>query len=418
MSKVHDLINHERKKRGIPHVYWSREMARLAQSQANYCAKVGHLVHSNKSSLQGGENLAEGGNRFSPRAIVRCWLDSKAGHRENLLSPMVKKAGVGIAKAGGKTFVAWASSYAPPSYPDCPHYRRHMPFWRRTVNKQIVWLKKVPLLLVFAVLILVGAVRIATWVGWLSLPWIEGGGSWYFYWKYLSVEFFLIIFGLLGIMWAFTEIGMWRSMLSLCVIVAVAYLSLYLAIPEFNDILFWRGPDGEKMEEFVHTDSGWADLATLIAGADGNPIWLHNNPEAIDPSWVELKQFLQNDQTNKLLYNGSTFVCGDFAERLHNNAEKAGIRAAFVSVSLGSITHPLGGCSRVLMVAGANGHACNAFQTTDRGLVFIDDTGMQDGSGEDCTVSMVKGQNYTPESIFSDTEWCPTGSLGEFRVFW
>jgi len=125
MSKVHNLINYERKKRGVPHVYWSREMARLAQSQANYCARVGHLVHSKRFAFQGGENLAEGGRRFSPRAIVDCWLGSKAGHREYLLSPRVRKAGVGVAKAKGKTFVAWAFSDAPPSSPDCPHFKPH-----------------------------------------------------------------------------------------------------------------------------------------------------------------------------------------------------------------------------------------------------------------------------------------------------
>lgn len=100
-------------------------MARLAQSQANYCAKVGHLVHSKRFAFQGGENLAEGGRYFSPRAIVRCWLNSTAGHREYLLSPKVRKAGVGIAKARGKTFVAWAFSDSSPTYPDCPHYRPH-----------------------------------------------------------------------------------------------------------------------------------------------------------------------------------------------------------------------------------------------------------------------------------------------------
>jgi uncharacterized protein YkwD len=127
MSKVHDLINYERKKRGIPTVYWSREMARLAQSQANYCAKVGRLVHSNRFAFQGGENLAEGGRNFSPRAIVDCWLNSKAGHREYLLSPKAKKAGVGIAKSRGKTFAAWAFSEEPPSYPDCPYYKAPRP---------------------------------------------------------------------------------------------------------------------------------------------------------------------------------------------------------------------------------------------------------------------------------------------------
>ena len=100
-------------------------MARLAQSQSDYCAKIGHLVHSSRYAFQGGENLAQGGSYFSPRSIVNCWLRSKAGHRAYLLSSRVKKAGVGIAKSRGKTYVAWAfSGVEPPSYPDCPYYKK------------------------------------------------------------------------------------------------------------------------------------------------------------------------------------------------------------------------------------------------------------------------------------------------------
>lgn len=99
-------------------------MARLAKSQATYCAKVGHLVHSDRFAFKGGENLAEGGRRFPPKAIVNCWMSSHQGHREYLLSPRVTKAGVGISKGRSKTFVAWAFSDEPPNYPDCPSIKR------------------------------------------------------------------------------------------------------------------------------------------------------------------------------------------------------------------------------------------------------------------------------------------------------
>jgi len=72
--------------------------------------------------------LAEGGRRFPPHAVVKCWLTSTQGHREYLLSPRVTKAGVGVAKSHGKTFVAWAFSDSPPSYPDCPHYKHKIVF--------------------------------------------------------------------------------------------------------------------------------------------------------------------------------------------------------------------------------------------------------------------------------------------------
>jgi len=123
VNNVHDIIKAERKKRGIPTMYWSREMARLAQSQADYCAKVGRMVHSNRYAFKGGENICSGEGNLSPRTIVNTWLKSKAGHREYIISPRVTKAGVGIAKRNGKVFVAWAFSDEPPSYPDCPYYK-------------------------------------------------------------------------------------------------------------------------------------------------------------------------------------------------------------------------------------------------------------------------------------------------------
>lgn len=154
----------------------------------------------------------------------------------------------------------------------------------------------------------------------------------------------------------------------------------------------------------------------IVTGADGHDIELANNPKAKDVTWAELKQFLQNDRTNEILYNYNTFMCGDFAERLHNNAEKAGIRAAYVSVDLG----PSGVWADIVTGCTSYGglHACNAFQTTDRGIVYIDDTGTEDGTGEDTTVSISIGSTYQPESIFSTTQWCPMGTVQDFSVAW
>jgi len=121
-NNVYDLVKEERKKRNLPNIYWSREMARLAQSQANYCAKVGHMVHSSRYAFQGGELLCGSSGRVSPRQVVDGWLRSKAGHREFMLSPRIRKAGVGTARRNGKSFVAFAFSDRAPTYPDCPYY--------------------------------------------------------------------------------------------------------------------------------------------------------------------------------------------------------------------------------------------------------------------------------------------------------
>jgi len=95
-------------------------------------------------------------------------------------------------------------------------------------------------------------------------------------------------------------------------------------------------------------------------GTHGFQVVLENNPQATDPSWDQLKAFLAEDKTDERDYVLGDFVCGSFAQDVHNNAEKAGIRAAWVAIDLAN--KPIG-------------HALNAFNTTDHGMVFTDSTG-------------------------------------------
>jgi hypothetical protein len=92
----------------------------------------------------------------------------------------------------------------------------------------------------------------------------------------------------------------------------------------------------------------------------GPKIHLINNPGAQDPTWQQLKDFIASDNTDSEAYDLKTFPCGAFAEEVHNNAEAYGIRAAWVAVDFED---------------DSIGHALNAFQTTDRGLVYVDCTG-------------------------------------------
>jgi len=101
----------------------------------------------------------------------------------------------------------------------------------------------------------------------------------------------------------------------------------------------------------------------ILVGGDYQPIELINNPNAIQPTYGQLIAFIKSDTTdsNEYIEEGTrAYVCGDFAEDVHNNAEKAGIKAAWVSIDF---------------EGDDEGHAINAFDTTDKGLVFIDCTG-------------------------------------------
>lgn len=64
----------------------------------------------------------------------------------------------------------------------------------------------------------------------------------------------------------------------------------------------------------------------------GMQITLTNNPAAIDPSWQQLLTFIALDKTDNQKYIPNVFTCGGFAEMVHNNAERYGIKAALVVV--------------------------------------------------------------------------------------
>jgi hypothetical protein len=102
----------------------------------------------------------------------------------------------------------------------------------------------------------------------------------------------------------------------------------------------------------------------IVKGADGRPIELFDNSIAVNPTYDELVTFLKTDPTDQRDYvdmdNTGGYKCADFARDIHNNAEQNGIKAAFVAITF---------------MGEDIGHAINAFETVDQGLVFVDCTG-------------------------------------------
>jgi len=80
--------------------------------------------------------------------------------------------------------------------------------------------------------------------------------------------------------------------------------------------------------------------------------------ELEDPSWSELEDFLRMDDTDTMTYVENSFDCSGFAITLRDRAWRYGFRSAYVEIGFGDEV----------------GHAVNAFDTTDKGLIFIDDT--------------------------------------------
>jgi len=183
----------------------------------------------------------------------------------------------------------------------------------------------------------------------------------------------------------------------------------------------------------------------VLSGSEcyGEFIVLINNKDAKDPTYSELLDFLRSDKTDEFPYQytlsvmgfyygeaednidldslkriidgtakpSSPKICADFAERLHNEAEMAGIRCAYVSLDMIGYTDPYN-----LGIESDAGHACNAFETTDRGLVYIDCTGISDSYGpvnQDMIVNVQVGEQYNPQFLFPSGGWyVPSGVMG------
>lgn len=172
-------------------------------------------------------------------------------------------------------------------------------------------------------------------------------------------------------------------------------------------------------------DSGIAVSGSGCYDSKGEFIILINNSNAKNPTYAELLSFLRNDNTEsfpyKLSYSlvGSYYgsaksnvdikrikdiineiiqpdtpnICADFAERLHNNAEKAGIRCGYV--------------------LGTN-HAFNVFETTDKGLIYIDDVGTSYGPSGDVLITVGTDKKIRQQWLFPEQSmgWSLDGYVG------
>jgi hypothetical protein len=97
-----------------------------------------------------------------------------------------------------------------------------------------------------------------------------------------------------------------------------------------------------------------------------------------NPTYQEMKTFLAQDPTNVNNYVEDKYVCVDFAAAVNNNAEAKGIRCAVVD-----IFYPDG-----------YGHTIVAFDTTDRGLIYIEPQFDQE-------VKLVVGRSYSQLNNFT-----------------
>lgn len=131
----------------------------------------------------------------------------------------------------------------------------------------------------------------------------------------------------------------------------------------------------------------------------GKQLNLVNNNESTNPTWQQLNDFLRSDKTDQNQYIFGSYMCADFAKEVHDNAEVAGIRAAFVGI---------------FFKGDIEDHALNAFETTDRGLVYID-------CGElDTIVYIEEDKEYQPISLYEPNNVTiePMSIVEAVEIYW
>lgn len=130
---------------------------------------------------------------------------------------------------------------------------------------------------------------------------------------------------------------------------------------------------------------------------------LQNNPNARNPTYAEVVEFLVRDKTDEIPYT-ENFKCPSFAVTVFNNARKAGLRCGLVWVQF---------------VGEYYGHALNAWYT-EKGVIFTDSCGdSQDFCDNDKIVKVEIGKKYKPESLTrKDLEFSEYGTVKAVDIIW
>ena len=142
-----------------------------------------------------------------------------------------------------------------------------------------------------------------------------------------------------------------------------------------------------------------------VQNTTGAHVVLANNRTAADPTYDELVQFLKTDDTSSMKYVSPGWTCADFARTLHDNAEAQGIKAGFVGVEFygDSIDYSIydDGSGNLPSPPGAPdmGHGLNVFNTTDKGLVYVDASSIYEGSTGDRIAYVVEGREFNEIDI-------------------
>ena len=111
-----------------------------------------------------------------------------------------------------------------------------------------------------------------------------------------------------------------------------------------------------------------------------------------DPTYQEVLTFIASDQTDKNQYNEENYTCANFAADFKNHAFEAGYRCGYVLIEFPDAAHSI-----------------NCFNTTDKGLIFIEPQ-------DDNIVSLTIGQPYWNRTIYESPTYNDT--IVRYTIVW
>lgn len=116
--------------------------------------------------------------------------------------------------------------------------------------------------------------------------------------------------------------------------------------------------------------------------------------ETHNPTFSELMAFLADDKTDSKQYIDGEYVCFDYAAELNNNADAKGIQAAYVRLRSNDW-----------------GHAVVAFETTDKGLIYIEPQ-------SDTQVDLVMGKPYPWRQVGATSPLSALDPILQIELIW
>ena len=117
-------------------------------------------------------------------------------------------------------------------------------------------------------------------------------------------------------------------------------------------------PWGDTFQQEMTSIEVYEPSALTNVGIEVSSEGIGSSSQAIElknPTFQELRDFILRDPTNRNKFILNQYECRHFATEVNNNAEAEGLRCAFV-----------------LLCFERGQHAVVAFDTTDRGLVYIE----------------------------------------------